>query len=248
VNPTNVFGARGEQARPDSPWELLFPFLLSNTFWLVCAMSVGLTLIREALKFWIPTYLVEVMHLSTHSAARWSALFPFVGGVSALLAGHLTDRFAHRGRGRVMVPALVLLSGALLSLAWLPRGGSLTAAIVCLSAIFFALMGPYTFLTGVMALDFGGKRGSSTAAGLVDSAGYLGSMVSLRYMGSLADSRGWGAAFLALAIVACLSTVAGTMYWLLDAINRRKRRRPAIEPLGGELAIESTSEETTRIG
>lgn len=225
VNPQNVYGARGEEVRPQSPIDLLAPFVLSKTFWLVCVMSVGLTLIREALNFWIPTYLVEVMQLSTQSAARWSALFPFLGGISALLAGHLTDRYAASGRGRVMLPALLVLSGALLTLSMLPASGSLTTAIVCLAGVFFALMGPYTFLTGVMALDFGGKRGSSTAAGLVDSAGYLGSMVSLRYMGSLADSRGWGAAFFALAIVAVCSAGAALLYWLLDSMRRHGQHR-----------------------
>lgn len=224
VNPENVFGDRGEESRPESFAELMAPLLASPTFWMVCVVSLGLTFIREAFNFWLPTYLAEATGQSVASAASYSAIFPFVGGVSALAAGRLTDYWIASSRGKVIFPALALLVVALWTLGSVPENAGVTIPLVCVSAVAFLLIGPYTFLTGVMALDFGGKRGSSTAAGLIDSAGYLGSMVSLWLTGRISDRFGWQSVFLLLAAVATLSAVAALVYWLLDEFRRRDLR------------------------
>ena len=52
---------------------------------------------------------------------------------------------------------------------------------------------------GVIALDLGGKRGGSTAAGLIDAAGYLGAIVSVYGVARLAEVHGWSAGFRVLA-------------------------------------------------
>src|SRR5262249_19176755 len=48
ANPANVFANESETATPASLSSLLQPLLRSPTFWLVCALSAGTTLVREA--------------------------------------------------------------------------------------------------------------------------------------------------------------------------------------------------------
>ena len=55
-------------------------------------------------------------------------------------------------------------TAALLGLAFLTNPGSATIPLVLISAIGFFVLGPYTFLTGVLSVDLGGKRGSATAS------------------------------------------------------------------------------------
>src|SRR5205807_7712925 len=89
-------------------------------------------------------------------------------------------------------------------------------ALAMIAAVAFALMAPYTFCSGVMALDLGGRRGGGTAAGLIDAAGYLGAVLSGLGIGALAESQGWAAAFAALAAAAALTCVVAAVYWLRE--------------------------------
>jgi MFS transporter, OPA family, glycerol-3-phosphate transporter len=87
VSTTNVYGLAGAEGAPTSLRDLLVPYLTAVPFWLVCAISCGLTLIREAFNAWIPAYLVDVHGLPVGRAAQYSSLFPFIGGLSTLAAG-----------------------------------------------------------------------------------------------------------------------------------------------------------------
>ena len=71
----------------------------SPAFWIVCLLSLGLTLLRETFNNWTPTYLVQGVGLEAGDAAGMSGLFPFFGGVSVILAGFLGDRLRPRRPG-----------------------------------------------------------------------------------------------------------------------------------------------------
>lgn len=214
ANPQNVFGEKGNEARPEGIYELILPFFSSGAFWLVCVMSFGLTVIRETFNFWTPTYLYEVSGVAEGKAASLSAFFPLFGGLSVLAAGFLSDRFTTGQRGSVMFFFLLPVVVVLLALGRLESASAVTS-LVLISSVGFLMMGPYSFLTGVIALDLGGKRGSSTAAGLVDSVGYFGGIVSGWGIGTIAEKYGWNAAFGFLAGIAAVTTVAAGAYWIL---------------------------------
>jgi OPA family glycerol-3-phosphate transporter-like MFS transporter len=212
ANPINVFGETDAGTASVSFWQLLGPLLGNPTFWIVCIMNAGLTLIRETFNFWIPTYLTEVTAATPAQAALSSTIFPFVGAWSALLAGLASDRLKGR-HGLVAFPSLVVLIGSLWLLASASLEGRPNLALVLLGGVSFFLMGPYSFCSGVMSLDLGGKRGSATAAGLIDGAGYFGALASGWGVGRIAQEYGWATAFHALAYIAGLVAVAAAIYW-----------------------------------
>ena len=215
ANPINVFGKEGNHAERISIREVLKPLMASPLFWLICIMNFSLTLVRETFNFWTPTFLNEVAQINIGSAAMGSMLFPLVGGCSTYLAGITSDRL--RGRhGRVVLPSLILLVISLILLATIDVSGKPVLALTLLSLVAFFLMAPYSFLSGVMAIDLGGKRGCSTVAGLVDSAGYLGAILSGHTVGLIAQNYGWKMAFGGLAGICCTAIVAGTIYWLIQ--------------------------------
>jgi OPA family glycerol-3-phosphate transporter-like MFS transporter len=222
ANPDNLFGEAGASARPESLGRLLTPLLTNGVFWLVCVMNFGLTLIRETFNFWTPRYLDQVAGLSPGDAGLASSVFPFVGGFSVLIAGGISDRLQGK-HGRVVLPALVILVGALWLLGSASMAGRPAMAVFLIGGVSFFLLGPYSFCSGVMALDLGGKRGSSTAAGLIDSAGYLGATLSGYGVGKLAQQYSWSAVFQALAGVAALTVVAALVYLILQEITPSKR-------------------------
>jgi OPA family glycerol-3-phosphate transporter-like MFS transporter len=225
----NVYGRAGEASRPDSLAGLLLPLLGNLFFWLSCVVNFGLTLIRETFGLWLPTYLHEVGKLDEGVAAKWSALFPLAGAVSVVLVGVAGDRL--RGKhGRIVLPCLVLLIAALGLLAVAPLDGRPAEALVIICAVGLFLLGPYSLFSGVIALQLGGKRGSSAASGLIDCAGYLGGTLSGVGVGALSQRHGWPAAFGGLAGIAALTAVAAAAYWVAQEL--RPPRAPD-EPLPG---------------
>ena len=184
ANPLNVYGAEGEHKDEKHPGlkAILYPLVTSFPFWLVCLLSLGTTLLRETFNFWTPTYFVQFVGLSSSQAAARSALFPLFGGISVLLAGVVSDRLGLNGRNLVLV-----------------------------TLVGFLLLGPYSYLAGAMSLDFGGKRGSATAAGIIDGVGYLAGWLSGDTVARITVAFGWKNAFLSMAGVALLTALVAVV-------------------------------------
>lgn len=214
VSSANVFGADGAASRPASLGDLLGPYFAAPAFWLVCAMAFGMTLIREAFNTWIPAYLVDAHQLDAGLAAEYSALFPLLGGVSAIAVGLLTDRAGSGNRITLVVPAMgaCALSLVVLGIATVRHDLWLSLAAICGTALF--LLGPYTLLAGAVAMDMGGRKGSATAAGLIDTAGYAGGTLSGVWLGRLAETGGWPAVFTVMALISAGVALVAFLYWL----------------------------------
>ncbi len=170
-----------------------------------------MTILRETFNLWTPTYFTQAVGLTTADAAHKSALFPFFGGVSVLLAGFLSDRLGKTGRPAIIFYGL-LLTAVLLALAFGEFGGSQITPVVLVSLVAFVMTGPYSYLAGAISLDFGGKQGSATASGLIDGVRYLGGVLAGNSVARISVIWGWKGAFEGLAGVALLSSVAAGLY------------------------------------
>jgi OPA family glycerol-3-phosphate transporter-like MFS transporter len=212
-NPLNLF--KDSQARPQSLRELLLPLVRSRAFLLVCLLSLGCTIIREAFNLWIPVYLRDYVGYTTSNAARMSAVFPAVGAVSVLTTGWLSDRLGINGRSLIMLVGLGACTAALLVLTSLPASASASLLPpLAIGVIAFCLLGPYSFLGGAFALDFGGKRAGAMSSGIIDGVGYLGAGAAGDTVARVSVSYGWQGVFMALAGVAALAAfAAGWLYF-----------------------------------
>lgn len=221
ASPENLYGREGES--PTVATVGLFgPLMRSPAFWTVCLLSLGLTLLRETFNTWTPTYFVEALRLSKNAAASQSALFPLFGGLSVLLAGFLGDAVGRVGRAVVIAVGLTLSGLAMAALGWTGEGISARWGVGLVTLTGFLLIGPYSYLAGAVALDFGGKKGSATAAGLIDGVGYLGGILAGERMAALSNRHGWSGAFLVLAGVAWATALAGVVF-----LVQQRRARPS---------------------
>jgi sugar phosphate permease len=212
-NPLNLFANEVPPERKSFA-AIVKPLLRSRGFWLVCLLSMGTTLLRETFNLWTPTYFTQGVGLSNAQAASSSSLFPLFGGVSVLLAGIWSDRLGIEGRGRILFFGLALCTLALLTLALVNAHAERFVPVLMVACVAFFLLGPYSYLAGAMSLDFGGKEGSATAAGLIDSVGYLAGILSGSSMAHIAVTYGWQTMFLVLASVALFCTViAASAAW-----------------------------------
>jgi OPA family glycerol-3-phosphate transporter-like MFS transporter len=220
-NPLNLFAAT--EAPPASLGALLLPLLRSRAFLLVCLLSFGSTIIRETFNNWTPQYLHDHLGYSVSHAATLSAVFPGVGAVSVLVAGWLSDRLGLNGRSLLLFLGLGGTVAALLVLMSV-RAGSSTSLLplVTIGAVAFCLLGPYSYLGGAFALDFGGKQASAASSGIIDGIGYLGGVLAGDSVGRLSVAFGWDAVFVALAAV---SAAAALCAGALHVLNTRATAR-----------------------
>ena len=184
VNSLNLYGVEGSDPKPSSLRDLLRPLLRSPAFQIVCALSLGTTLVRETFNTWTPTYFNQVVGYSKAEAAGMSSVFPLFGGVSVLLSGFWSDRLGRGGRSAIMFYSLLLSSFALFALGSLRAGGGHILPTVLVGLVGFLVIGPYAYLAGAIALDFGGKHGGATSSGIIDGVGYLGGILAGRHRGA----------------------------------------------------------------
>jgi sugar phosphate permease len=214
TNPLNLFAASEEA--PAGLRDLLMPLFRSRAFLLVCLLSLGCTIIRETFNTWTPVYLHDYLGYSNSNAAGMSAVFPAVGAISVLITGWLSDRIGVSGRSLIMFLGLCTTAAALLLL--MSMHSSRTGALLPLLAIgtvAFCLMGPYSYLGGAFALDFGGKQASAVSSGIIDGVGYLGAVAAGDSVARVSVAIGWQGVFVSLSAVSALAALgAGCLYIL----------------------------------
>lgn len=212
VHPDNLYGDAGARKRPVGFGALIAPFVKSLTFWLVAFLSFGLTLSRETFNQWSATYLNEMANLSAATASKYSAVFPFIGGLSALAAGFFSDHLFGGRRAKIIAFTQFLLFFVLMAQGYLGSSAPVGLSLALMSLAALLLIGPYTFLAGAIAIDLGAKLGSSTAAGLIDGAGYFGAIVSGWGVAKIAQYYRWDGVFYFLAFVALLCSVVAYFF------------------------------------
>jgi len=183
----------------------------------VCLLSFGCTIIRETFNSWTPQYLRDYVGYSVSDSAGMSAIFPAVGAVSVVLAGWLSDRLGLSGRSLLMTLGLAISAIALLALTSVPSGpGGALLAVTLIAVVAFGLLGPYSYLGGAFALDFGGKQASAASSGIIDGIGYIGGVLAGDSVARLAVNYGWRGVFVALAVVSAAAAVSAGYLHLLN--------------------------------
>ncbi len=220
ANPNNVFSAA--PGRPTGYLTLVMPLLRSRAFLTVCVLNFGATMVRETFNTWTPAYLGDFLGYAFSHAASLSAIFPAVGALSVLLCGFASDRLGPNTRALLLVGGLAATAAALLLLTSMPHavGGSIVPVLV-IGLVAFCLLGPYSFLPGAFALDFGGQQAGAVASGLVDGTGYLGGVLAGWAMAQIAVAWGWSGVFVALAGVSALAALGAAYLYTLTARPRR---------------------------
>jgi sugar phosphate permease len=210
-HPQNLYGGSAE--RPASVAALVLPLLRSRAFLLVCLLSLGCTIVRETFNDWTPVYLRDFFGYSMGGAASASAVFPAVGAVSVIAAGWLSDRLGPNSRAPVMAVGLTATAAALLSLALLrPSAVGPALPLFAIGTTALCLLGPYSYLGGALAMDFGGKQGTALSSGLIDGVGYLGSVIGGVTVARASIAFGWKGVFLGLAVISLIAAAGAA--WL----------------------------------
>lgn len=210
--PTPVLKA-GEmpEDEPEGSWKVIREVATNPMVLLLGLVYFCLKPTRYAILFWGPKYIYDRLGSGMAEAGLLSALFELAGPISILSMGFVSDRVFGARRMPVSIICLLLLGGLLLLLDHLPpTRWALGSSLFLLGFLAFA---PDSMVAGVTVVDFGTKKGASTAAGLVNGMGSLGALVGGVIPGLLQENWGWQRVFTCLAIAAFVAALLLLPKW-----------------------------------
>ena len=180
----------------EGSWAAIAEVYKNPTVLLLGAVYLLLKPARYAILFWGPMFMNERLGTDMASSGFLSGLFELAGVGSTFAAGWVSDRVFGSRRMPVCVICLFMVAVLLVSMRWLPD------TPVILGVAFFAIgllvYAPDSLVSGAAAVDFGSKKGASSAAGLVNGCGSAGAIVGGTLPGLVMASWGWNGVFLAL--------------------------------------------------
>jgi OPA family sugar phosphate sensor protein UhpC-like MFS transporter len=194
---------------PEGSWQVILDVLRNRMVWLLAAIYFCLKPARYAILFWGPKYVHEKLGTGMGSSASLSALFELAGAFSVVVAGFLSDKIFGSRRMPVSIIYLGLLAVALFFLDKLPATPwILGASLFVIGMLIFA---PDSLISGTAAVDFGTKKGASTASGMINGAGSIGAIIGGTLPGLI--KWGWQGVFSILAAAVLLAALLLLPQW-----------------------------------
>eukprot|EP00039_Didymoeca_costata_P019677 m.338498 g.338498 ORF g.338498 m.338498 type:complete len:468 (-) comp18445_c0_seq1:312-1715(-) len=185
-------------------------------------------LVRYTLMFWLPFYMAQAHGLDAAQAAYMSTLFDIGGIFGSLLCGYLSDTVFPGRRLLVSVGMSIGCALALLSFGVLPGMSGFTLGLMLL-LIGIMVAGPDSVLGGASTQDMCERSGTSdtalsTACGITNGMGSLGSMIQGPLSAFLVDAFGWNGLFIALGCVCIAGAMAVLPLGLQIERDRQKEK------------------------
>lgn len=180
--------------------------LTARQFWVVCALSFTLTLLRETFNTWLVDFLRTEggPSVSNQVAALLSTPFDIFGAIGILATGWIYGRIQERTRKWLLFILLALLASLLyiIPIIFAMGLGYITVAI---GLIGFLIYGPYSLLSGTLSVEIRGPGLAATVSGIVDGVGYAAGILAGAQFGKIVDKTGYSHGFALLAVLAFIS-------------------------------------------
>ena len=134
--------------------------------------SIGIHTIREIFRIWTPRLLTTLCGLSAPDAALASIAYPLAGALAAITAGTLADVLGPDRRAALLGGFILALMVSLAMLYMVSIGDAPPSATVALSlvtAVGFAVVGPFSLMAGLLPFELGGAKKAASVVSLLVS-------------------------------------------------------------------------------
>ena len=179
----------------------LYPYLhlIKNKLFLVWVFVVFASgLARYGLATWIPKYLTT-MGMEATSSILTSIVLPIGMGIGTFIIPTLTDKYCPNNRLLASIVSGLGAAACIIGFMFLkPEGFQLVLMMVLLFLAGFFIYA----INGVVwtfAADVGGRVFSSTAAGVLDFAAYMGAAIQATVFGFILGNGNWNVLFISVA-------------------------------------------------
>ncbi|MGZ3772274.1 MAG: MFS transporter [Pseudobdellovibrionaceae bacterium] len=182
----------------DENLQISMGFILKKIFTNPVMITIALVdfssgFLRNGIMQWYPVFANEMKDKnpsffdgSQFFLKNWGLLLCLTGIIGGFASGMISDRIFHSRRGppaainnALMIILLIIMTFSLMSN---PTIVGLVAVTITL-----AVIGVHSLMSGTAAADFGGKKLTATASGIVDGGVYLGSGLQSLAIGYLSQ-------------------------------------------------------------
>jgi len=204
-----------DQEREGS-WRLIAAVLKNRVVLLLGTVYFLLKPAHYLVMFWAPVYINERLGSGAAESSVLGSMFDLAGPFAVLLGGYVSDRvFQSR---RMPLSILGLLGAAVLMALFSSLPSTRLALGLGLFLIGFLLYIPDSLVSGTAAIDFGTKKGASTATGFINGCGSLGAVLGGTIPGWIekivsTERDPWHAIFLGLGIALALAAALLIPKW-----------------------------------
>lgn len=200
----------------EGSWNVVREVLRNRMVWLLAAVYFLVKPTRYLILTWSPVYINELLGTGTASSGLLGSMFDLAGPVGTLAGGIISDRLFRSRRIPVCVIALFCTALAMGAFRFVPH--SRLAVGLGMFVIGFLVFIPDSLLSGAATIDFGTKRGASTASGLVNGFGSIGQVFGVTLPGWADQLLGkghdiWNPIFLWLGVALALAGLLLLPQW-----------------------------------
>jgi OPA family sugar phosphate sensor protein UhpC-like MFS transporter len=153
---------------------------------------------RYAILFWGPLYISESLGTGMAESAFVNAAFFLAGPFSVLAAGYASDKIFQSRRMPYCVISMFVLAALLFFFNDLASVHSSLVSAGLLFSVGFLIYGPDSLVSATAAVDFGTRKGASTASGVINGMGSVGAIAGGTIPGFFKESWGWDGVFMFL--------------------------------------------------
>ncbi|NOS72011.1 MAG: MFS transporter [Verrucomicrobia bacterium] len=168
-------------SEPEGSWKIVMEVLRNKMVWLLAAVYFVIKPTRYLMLYWSPVYINELLGTSTATSGLLGSLFDLAGPLGSLVGGLVSDRLFKSKRMPVCVIALFILAMLMVGFRFIPATRMAVGA--GMFAIGFLIFIPDTLISGAAAMDFGTKKGASTAGGVINGFGSMGQIIGVTLPG-----------------------------------------------------------------
>ncbi len=206
---------------PEGSWKLIGEVLSSPSIWMLAIAYFSIKLARYAFIFWGPKYVAESLGSNAYESTITAAALPIGGLLGVIGIGYVSDELFQARRAPAIIISLLITAGIMLI------GLAPIHSVWIMGAFFFLIgvfvLGPDSMLSATAAMDFGTKRGASTATGFVNGIGSLGGILGGYLPGVMTTETDWSALFGLILIGLIVSAIVLVPLWRTKPPTATKR-------------------------
>jgi OPA family glycerol-3-phosphate transporter-like MFS transporter len=214
--PAVILESDSPEEEREGTWEVVAQALQNRMVWFLSVVYFLVKPTRYLLLFWSPVYIAERMGTNTADSGILSSMFDLAGPVGTLLGGFVSDRVFSSKRMPVCALSCFVLAVLMVVFPFVPMTKTTMGGGMFL--IGFLIFIPDSLISSAAAIDFGTKKGASTANGMINGFGSIGQMIGVTLPGMVQKMVGqghdiWHAIFVGLGISLGIAGLLLTTQW-----------------------------------
>jgi MFS transporter, OPA family, glycerol-3-phosphate transporter len=202
--------------------DLLKKVFSSPVMLMIAVVELTSGVLRNGVTQWYLVFAAQTKQVGVeYFVAKWGFLLCIFGIVGGFAAGLISDKYFESRRG----PPAALICGFALVMAGIMAAYLFVHPVLVACCGLFIVMGAIgitSLMSGTAATDFGGRKATATASGIVDAFAYLGSglqSVSVGYLTMGSSWHWWPLFLMPFALIGCV--VAIKIWNALPAATRK---------------------------